>query len=91
MAGSIGETFKVEATATFPPSSAEWKVDLGEDPELVMLYTNLGYDLIGAAMAKRGVEFSKYVLDGDRKALEASMTEAQEALKPGLVSGPSKK
>ena len=90
MSGTRGETFAVSATSSLPPASAEWKLDLGDDPESVMIYTNLAYDLIAAAMAKLGVEMSKYLLSGDRKALDAEMEAVQMALRPG-VTGSGKK
>jgi hypothetical protein len=52
---------KVRASSSnFPPSSLEWEVTLDEDvPALVLLYNNLMYDIIGLALGKLGVEYSK--------------------------------
>lgn len=79
-------SFKVEASSTLPPASAEWKVDLGDDPKQVLTYTNLGYDLIAAAMAKLGVEFSKYITgESSEDQLNTNMNKVFDALRPGSV------
>ena len=59
--------FKVKAKAALPISSAEWKVDIGEDPKDALIYTNLAYELIAVAMAKLGVAMSEHVLGDDTK------------------------
>ena len=59
--------FKVTAKASLPISSAQWKVDIGEDPKDALIYTNLAYDLIAIAMAKLGVAMSEHVLGDDTK------------------------
>ena len=91
MSGARGETVSVRVASSLPPANAEWNVDLGDDPETAMIYTNLAYDLIAAAMAKLGVEMSKYILDGNRAALEESMVEVQDALRSGVVGASKKK
>ena len=59
--------FKVKASSTVPISKASWEVDLGDDPKDVLIYTNLGYDLIAYAMAELGVAMSEHVLGDDDK------------------------
>ena len=59
--------FKVTAKASLPVSSAQWKVDIGEDPKECLIYTNLAYDLIAIAMAKLGVAMSEHILGDDTK------------------------
>ena len=59
--------FKVTAKASLPVSSAQWKVDMGEDPRESLIYTNLAYDLIAIAMAKLGVAMSEHILGDDTK------------------------
>lgn len=81
----MGAKFQVEARSNLPEASASWQVDMGDDPAQSMLYTNLAYDLIAAAMAKLGVEMSKYVLDGDKGRLEDAMVEVQKNLRSGTV------
>ena len=80
-----GEKFTVQVQSTLPLSDASWTVDLTTDPAMALLYTNLGYDLIAAAMAKLGVEMSKYVLDGDKDRLEGAMEVASKAMRTGVV------
>jgi hypothetical protein len=63
--------FRVKASSTLPPAKAVWEVDVGDDPKQVLIYTNLGYDLIAVAMGKLGVAYSEYMLNGDDKALKA--------------------
>jgi len=78
--------FRVEANSSMPPASAEWKVDLGEDPKQALIYTNLGYDLVAAAMAKLGVEFSKFIVgDSSEEQLNTNMNKVFDALRPGSV------
>ena len=77
----MGFVFKVKAKSTLPVAGLEWTVDLLDDPEMALIYTNLGYDLIAASMAKLGVEFSKYLLDPDRdRALERFNEEMNKAM-----------
>ena len=80
--------FTVRAIANTPESSAEWSVDLGEDLKNSMIYTNLAYDLLAAAMAKLGVEMSKYVLGVTTpEELTANMACVMDALRAGTVAG----
>lgn len=87
----MGHKVKVVVQSSLPPASAEWEVDNGDDMEGALIYTNLAYDLIAAAMMKLGVEFSKYMLEQDKvKAKEALTCEVkalQEALRAGTVAG----
>jgi len=62
--------FKVKATSTIPEGSADWKVDIGEDPAEAMVYTNLAYALIAKAMAELGWAMSRHIL-GDDSELDA--------------------
>ena len=91
MAAQIGEQVKVNVKSSLPPASAEWSVDLGNDMEAAMIYTNLAYDLVAAAMAKLGVEMSKYILDGDYDRLESEMASVQQALRAGVAGVKKKK
>jgi hypothetical protein len=59
--------FKVKAKSNLPIASAEWKVDVTDDPKNALIYTNLAYDLIGIAMAKLGVAMSEHILGNDDK------------------------
>lgn len=78
--------FRVEANSSTPPASAEWKVDLGDDQKQVLIYTNLGYDLVAAAIAKLGVEFSKYITgESSEEQLNTNMNKVFDALRPGSV------
>ena len=82
----MGQKFTVEARSSLPPARAEWEVDLGDDPKQTMIYTNLGYDLIAAAMAKLGVEMSRFVLgEQDESQFNAKMAPVFEALKSTVV------
>jgi len=63
----MGQKFKVKAAATMPISRAVWEVDVGDDPKDVLIYTNLGYDLIAYAMAELGVAMSEHILGNDAK------------------------
>ena len=63
----MGQKFKIKATATMPPSKCVWEVDNGDDPKDVLIYTNLGYDLIAYAMAELGVAMSEHLLGKDDK------------------------
>ena len=63
----MGQKFKVKASATMPVSKASWEVDVGDDPKDVLIYTNLGYDLIAYAMAELGVAMSEHILGKDDK------------------------
>lgn len=71
----MGQKFRVKATATLPTSKSTWEVDLGEDPQQALIYTNLGYDLIAVAMAKLGVAMSEHIL-GDSTKLNALAADA---------------
>jgi hypothetical protein len=77
----MGQKFKVEVTSDMPPARAEWAVDLGDDPKEVLIYTNLGYDLIAVAMAKLGVAMSEHILGDDTK-LNALAAEASGRVDP---------
>jgi hypothetical protein len=71
-----------------PPGSMEWKVDTTDDMEASLIYSNLAYDLVGAAMAKLGVEYSKYILGKqDAESFNKEMTSAMNALKTETVVG----
>ena len=59
--------FKVTAKSTLPIASAQWKVDIGDDPKESLIYTNLAYDLIAISMAKLGVAMSEHILGDDTK------------------------
>ena len=59
--------FRVKAKANLPISSAEWEVDIGEDPKDALIYTNLAYDLIAYAMAELGIAMSEHILGNDTK------------------------
>jgi len=74
--------FVVTVKSELPPAEASWAVDLGDDPKNGLIYGNLGYDLVAAAMAKLGVEMSKYIL-GERteEELNARMACVFEALR----------
>jgi hypothetical protein len=81
----MGFALKVAVTTQLPPADANWNVDLGDDPKNALIYGNLAYDLVAAAMARLGVEYSKFVLDGDEGQFRSSMDEVQTALKAGVV------
>ena len=70
--------FKVKVKSTVPPGAASWQVDLGDDPRLALIYTNIGYALISHAMSRLGVAMSDAVL-GDDKALVAMRKEIEAA------------
>jgi len=59
--------FKVKASSTVPVGSADWKVDLGEDPVEAMAYTNLAYALIARCMAQLGWAMSQAILGNTAK------------------------
>jgi hypothetical protein len=64
----MSNVFVVKARAEFPKSGAKWTVDVGDGtPEQQLAYVNLGYDLIGVAMARLGVAMSEAVLGDDAK------------------------
>ena len=81
----MGNKFRVEVTTDLPPGKAEWAVDNGDNIEDVLIYNNLGYDLISAAMMKLGVEYSRYLLDKDRSRFSDAMEKVQVALRAGTV------
>ena len=91
MASQVGELVKVNVKSTLPPADAEWSIDLGSDLEAALIYTNLAFDLVAAAMAKLGVEMSKYILDGDYDRLESEMASVQQALRAGVAGVKKKK
>jgi hypothetical protein len=72
--------FKVKVSSELPLAKARWEVDVssgGASPELQLIYTNLGYDLVAAAMAKLGFAMSEAVT-GDSTKLMALQTETDE-------------
>lgn len=78
----------VTVQTELPPASAEWKVDLGADPEQGLVYGNLAYDLVAAAIAKLGVEYSKYILGTQTPdQFNAEMASVLTSLKAGTVAG----
>jgi hypothetical protein len=91
MASQVGELIKVSVQSSLPRADAEWNVDLGNDLEAALIYTNLAYDLVAAAMAKLGVEMSKYILDGDYDRLETEMACVQQSLRAGVAGVKKKK
>ena len=76
-------TFATEVTSTLPRGKATWEVLL-DDPldvyddlafaKVQLLFANLGYDLVGAAMAKLGWEYSQFVTgESDRETFDTKM------------------
>ena len=83
----MSNKFVVTIKTELPPGEANWMVDLGDDPKQGLIYGNLGYDLIAAAMAKLGVEYSKYMLgDQDGEQFSAKMSSVMDAMKAGTVA-----
>ena len=83
----MSHRFALTATSSLPPAEMTWKVDIGDDPQDALVYTNLAYDLIAASMAKLGVEFSKYLGDKDGDRLAHEVKHVQEVLRAGTVAG----
>ena len=88
-------------TEYLPEAKSVWDVTLPTDAiedellaqKLILAYNNLAYDLVAAALAKLGVEYSKLlarIAEGDMEAfskLDAEMSAALDSLKPGTVLG----
>ena len=73
------QTFKVSASSTYPRSSVSWEIDL---PLLEhMYYQNITYDLIAVLVARIGIEFSRFGLDGNQKRMNESIDELRLAIK----------
>lgn len=84
----MGNKVVVTIKSELPPASAEWTVDLGDDVKQGLVYGNLTYDLIAAALAKLGVEMSKYILgEQTGEQLAETMKGVQESLRAGTVAG----
>jgi hypothetical protein len=82
----MGNAVVVEVKTQLPAASAVWTVDIGDDPKQSLIYGNLAYDLVAAAMAKLGVEFSKYLVDEDGDRLNSAMNDVQDTLRAGSVA-----
>ena len=86
----VRAVFKVKASSTLPPGKSSWEVVLDDptglrDPmdvaKAALVYTNLGYGLIGAAMTKLGWEYSKLVTgEQTRPEFDAKMKSVANAL-----------
>ena len=63
--------FTVKAASTLPKGTASWKVDLGDDAKIAVVYTNLAYALLAASISKLGAAVSEHMLGNsdDLKAL----------------------
>ena len=95
MAGALHSTSRVVASSSFAPvARAEWECDCSAvgvtDPQqavqFILLYNNAMYDLVGAALAKLGVEYSKLVSGvTDTKAFDAEMKATLEGLNAGAA------
>ena len=72
----------VAVKTELPPADVQWTVDLGDDARNGLIYGNLAYDLVAAAVAKLGVEYTKFIL-GERteQEMNARLACAFEALK----------
>ena len=73
-------------TERYPEARMEWECEIPEDNiQDVLLYNNLMFDIVGMALAKLGVEYSKYFAEGAddnaRKRLNERMEPVIEALK----------
>ena len=87
---------RVVASSSFAPvARAEWECDASPvgvtDPQaavqFILLYNNAMYDLVGAVLAKLGVEYSKLVSGvADTKAFDAELKKTLEALNAGSAS-----
>lgn len=77
--GSSKTKVRVDSES-YPEAHSEWQVNLvvpgiDPNPNAILLYNNLCYDLVAAVMAKLGIEYSKWIVDGapgdlDEKAAE---------------------
>ena len=95
IAGVMHSTSRVVASSSFAPrAKAEWECDCYPvgvmDPQqavqFILLYYNAMYDLVGAALAKLGVEYSKLVSGvTDTKAFDAEMKATLEGLNAGAA------
>jgi hypothetical protein len=84
----MGNKVIVNVESTMPLADATWRVDVTDDPKYALLYSNLAYDLVAAAMAKLGVEMSKLITGESTEAqFNASMLSVQDSLKSGTSIG----
>jgi len=84
----MGNKCVVSIKSDMPPGSSEWEVDTTDDMEASLVYTNLAYILVGLAMSKLGVEYSKYILGKqDAESFNKEMNAVMNAIKPGTVVG----
>jgi hypothetical protein len=73
------QTFKVCASSTYPRSELNWEIDL---PLLEhMYYQNITYDLMAVLIARIGVEFSRFAIDGDDGRINEVLDEVRLAIK----------
>lgn len=73
-------------TTGYPEAHLEWQVALvppGVDPDplALFLYNNLCYDLVSAVVAKLGLEYSKWLLEGgDAASFEVAAQKIMDAV-----------
>lgn len=78
---------KVTATSSLVPNGElNWRVDTGSDIQAGLVYSNLMYDIVGLALGKLGVEYSKWLLDKDSDRLNAEIEKVQTALRSGSAA-----
>jgi len=66
----------------FPTGRAEWEVELpNDDPANALVYNNLLNDVVAVAVARLGVEYSRFVSGGvDRATFTSSMQKVIDGL-----------
>ncbi len=62
----MGAKFVITGESDVPPANAVWRVDLGDDLELQLLYANAAYDLVAYVIARLGAVYSEFILDRDK-------------------------
>lgn len=86
LAQTRSKTTVTVSTMNFPTGDSSWDVELPNNrPDLALLYNNICHDLVAAALAKLGVEYSKFLLDQDTSRFSNEMEATINQLSPGTT------
>jgi hypothetical protein len=87
LAQTRSKTTVTVSTMNFPTGDSSWEVELPNNrPDLALLYNNTCHDLVAAALAKLGVEYSKFLIDQDSARFNTVMSAAISGLEPGTTA-----
>jgi hypothetical protein len=82
----MGNICKVTASSSMMPvGDLTWTVDTTDNLQQSLVYSNLMFDIVGLAVGKLGVEYSKWILDQDDERLASEVNKMQEALRVGIA------